>query len=607
MRLKRLFFIAVLAVGAYAQTAPTIKITGTVKNSKGAPISQATVSLLSDATINDLTDENGKFTISNTAIRVNQTRKAAHHISNIAIDGKRLRFSIPAPAGNGLIQLFSGNGKRVAAIQLPAMTPGLQTHMLPELAPGFYALHITIDQSTVSCKLIATAGNKIFVSGNEALLSTSSGIYSIAAVESVDTLVVTKSNYKVAKHPLASYIQEDIAIVMDTVMYDAGNECLFTKVLGKTKEECDAKIKKMVDIYFKNTINKPNGSKLYNDVGNMAYIEDVEFDDVRSEGQSYGMMIAVQLGMKEEFDKIWAWTKRYMKRSDGMFNWQCHPSGQVKGQDYAPDGEEYFLMTLLFAAKRWKEPQYLDEANELSNAMFRNGVFNRNLPVFVRGNATVDPSYIMPAFYTLFSKWCNNHQSDWANIAVAGRNHLAGCVNTKTGLMVGSPTTGIPFDWDAWRTIQNVELDMWLSDLYFDGKAAKDYGDWKGNTTSSDKSFIVNWYNTYLGFFDSKREAHGGYWPLWSLDGGSKHGDNSQNKTGLRPGLAAMNAYAANRATAKSSDGTLLSVKFAQDLWDMEPPTDDQYIYYDGLLYMLGMLHATGNFQIFGYEELLKK
>jgi len=61
-----------------------------------------------------------------------------------------------------------------------------------------------------------------------------------------------------------------------------------------------------------------------------------------------------------------------------------------------------------------------------------------------------------------------------------------------------------------------------------------------------------------------------------------------------------MNVYAASEATAKAEDGTLLSVKFAQDLWDMEPPTDDQYIYYDGLLYMLGMLYATGNFQFWG-------
>ncbi|NLE01247.1 MAG: hypothetical protein GX640_15380 [Fibrobacter sp.] len=141
-----------------------------------------------------------------------------------------------------------------------------------------------------------------------------------------------------------------------------------------------------------------------------------------------------------------------------------------------------------------------------------------------------------------------------------------------------------------------------MSDLYFNGTACSEYGDWRGSTTSSDKSFVTNWCNTYLKFWESKREGKG-YWPLWSLDGNTKFGDNTQNKTGLRPGLAAMNAYAANYSTAKASDGTSLNVKFAQDLWDMQPPTDDQYIYYDGLLYMLCMLHATGNFQIWGNQE----
>lgn len=603
MRLTGLFLAAVLTVSAYAQNAPTINITGTVKNSKGAPVLQATVSLLSDATIKDTTGETGAFTLSNiTAISVGHSFKVpVQRIGNIGIQGNQLRFFIPASAQNGSITLFSGNGKRVAAIGLDAMKPGMQTQTLPGLAPGFYVLNITIDQTTVSSRLIA-AGNKVFVSDNTAHSSSSSWTSrNTAAAASVDTILIEKDGYKTVKQPISSYEEKDLAIVLDTAA--SSGAFMFANVLGKTKEECDAKVKTMIDLYFNNKANKPNGSKLYNDNGSDAYIEDVEFDDVRSEGQSYGMMIAVQMDKQDVFDKLWSWTKTHMKRSDGMFNWQCTPSGSVKGQDYAPDGEEWFLMDLLLAAKRWKDPKYQTDADALSNAMFSNGVFSNNLPKFVRNNSTVDPSYILPAFYTLFAKWCGNHQADWANIAKAGRKHLASCVSTKTGLMPGSPTTNIPFDWDAWRTVQNIMMDVWMSDLYFDGQARQEYGDWKGTTTSTDKSFVTNWCNTYLGFFESKRDAKG-YWPLWTLDGSSKQGDNNQNKTGLRPGLAAMNAYAANGATAKATDGTLLSVKFAQDLWDVAPPTDDQYIYYDGLLYMIGMLHATGNFQIFGSEDL---
>ena len=39
--------------------------------------------------------------------------------------------------------------------------------------------------------------------------------------------------------------------------------------------------------------------------GALAYIYDVAHDDVRSEGMSYGMMIAVQLNQRREFDALW--------------------------------------------------------------------------------------------------------------------------------------------------------------------------------------------------------------------------------------------------------------------------------------------------------------
>lgn len=37
----------------------------------------------------------------------------------------------------------------------------------------------------------------------------------------------------------------------------------------------------------------------------MGYIEDILNNDVRTEGMSYGMMIAVQLDKKTEFDRLW--------------------------------------------------------------------------------------------------------------------------------------------------------------------------------------------------------------------------------------------------------------------------------------------------------------
>ena len=93
--------------------------------------------------------------------------------------------------------------------------------------------------------------------------------------------------------------------------------------------------------------------------GTLAYVTDWANNDVRSEGMSYGMMIAVQLGHKREFDALWNWSKTYMQVTDpqdpsvGYFAWSFNTDGTPRATGAAPDGEEYYAMALLFAAHRW--------------------------------------------------------------------------------------------------------------------------------------------------------------------------------------------------------------------------------------------------------------
>src|SRR5258708_4274635 len=93
--------------------------------------------------------------------------------------------------------------------------------------------------------------------------------------------------------------------------------------------------------------------------GPLAYLTDWNNHDVRTEGMSYGMMIAVQLDKKAEFDALWNWAKTYMYISDPThpsfeyLSWSCKPDGSPNQETAAPDGEEYFVMSLYFAAHRW--------------------------------------------------------------------------------------------------------------------------------------------------------------------------------------------------------------------------------------------------------------
>src|SRR6516165_1441854 len=76
---------------------------------------------------------------------------------------------------------------------------------------------------------------------------------------------------------------------------------------GHAQSEVDAKIKTAFQQLFH---GDPNNQAVYfpagtNTNGPLAYVSDIGSKDVRSEGMSYGMMIAVQLDKKAEFDAIW--------------------------------------------------------------------------------------------------------------------------------------------------------------------------------------------------------------------------------------------------------------------------------------------------------------
>ena len=111
---------------------------------------------------------------------------------------------------------------------------------------------------------------------------------------------------------------------------------------------------------------------------NTGYMEDTGNDDARTEGMSYGMMMAVQMNRKDIFDRIWKWSKKYMYMESGpnagYFCWSNKPDGTKNAEGPAPDGEEYFAMALFFAARRWGDGEgvfnYTEQAREILRSFF---------------------------------------------------------------------------------------------------------------------------------------------------------------------------------------------------------------------------------------------
>ena len=233
-------------------------------------------------------------------------------------------------------------------------------------------------------------------------------------------------------------------------------ENLFVSLLNKSESEVKAKIDSSFNQLF---YGEDSTQRVYYPVNkNMAYIKDINNGDVRTEGMSYGMMIAVQLNKKIEFDRIWKWAKTYMQfnsgQREGYFAWHCRPDGSVIDSNSASDGEEWFVMSLFFASSRWGNGKgifnYKAEAQNILNAMLSKkessnrhnvvtNMFNKKEKkvVFVpSGNVDdfTDPSYHLPHYYELWGRWADNNNKFWSTAADTSRMFLKRAVNPATGL-----------------------------------------------------------------------------------------------------------------------------------------------------------------------------
>ena len=257
---------------------------------------------------------------------------------------------------------------------------------------------------------------------------------------------------------------------------------------GFSEERIAARLEEIKQEYFYGP------DRVYFEAGDdMGYIVDTGNNDARTEGMSYGMMLCVQLDMKEEFDRIWKWAKTYMWMdqgdNEGYFAWSCALDGKKNAYGPAPDGEEYFAMALIFASHRWGDGEgifeYSKEANAILTAMIHKGSNGRigqpmmnNLNhqiLFVPGIDFTDASYFLPHFYKLFAEFGPSEDKEfWLEAEKTAREYLVKACHEKTGFSPeygefdGSPMsrklpwTNDRHDWfysDSYRTVANIGLD----------------------------------------------------------------------------------------------------------------------------------------------------
>lgn len=368
----------------------------------------------------------------------------------------------------------------------------------------------------------------------------------------------------------------------------------------------EADINQKIDKAWHDLFEGPN--RVYFEEGDsMAYVSDIKNHDARTEGLSYGMMIAVQLNKKDVFDRIWRWTKKYLQHQDGpskgYLAWSINPETLKKNSPgTASDGELYFITALLFASNRWGNTtsiNYYAEARNILDAMWSkdgtNGIHNiintehKQISFTPERNNYnwTDPSYHVPAFFEIWALYAKDgHEQFYKDCADTARAFLHRTCDAVTGLnpdyaeFTGAvhvaPWMPPGFRYDSWRVPMNIAMDYtWF------GKDKK----WQEEYAKKFQQFLRS---RGIHKFEDQFNTDGSTPTEILQAGGFKKLRHSL-------GLVATTATTAMITKGKSS------FDFVHELWNSKlEPYEDGYFdpYYDGLLYLFSLMHLGGKYQI---------
>jgi len=359
----------------------------------------------------------------------------------------------------------------------------------------------------------------------------------------------------------------------------------FRDLLGKSDAEISNKIAAAFAQLFH---GDPGTQAIYVPVGSdQAYIHDVFHDDVRTEGLSLGMLIAVELDKRDEFDRLWKYAKVTAQVGSGAARGYFKSICDETMPCLDSYGMEHFVTALLFANDRWNAGSGGSYANDASNLLDvlankerENGgvssgttsVFDpttgliREQPIVASAGYTRSALEI-PAMYELWAQASGN--PFWTTAANAARTHLVASAHPMTGLWPtrsyfdGSPVPNFDtYSPQGYRTQLNLATDaLW-------GKLTP------GEGAVADR---------VLGFFATQGSDKSG--KTYQLDG-----------TVLDPShavaLVAVNGALSVAATRANR------MDFVNAVWAMPVPSAD-IRYYDGILYLMSLLVLSGQYRVY--------
>jgi oligosaccharide reducing-end xylanase len=340
----------------------------------------------------------------------------------------------------------------------------------------------------------------------------------------------------------------------------------------------------------------PTKYAIYSTVGtDQAMIVDtLHGNDVRTEGMGLGMLICVELMKRDEFDRLWRYSKANLQiqsgPNKGYFQSDCDgTAGNIPCLD--PYGMEEYVMALIFAHDQWggmlQDIDYGADALALLDVMRHKEDQNGGIVYGDAGSVGVTnvfdqttalaydipdtsaagntrPAIPKPAYYDLWAQAIAD--PFWTRAAGAARAYWQRAANPTTGFLPtratfdGFPVPGSStYEPSAYRAQVNMAFD-WV---------------WSGGSASA---WEVKEANTLLAFLSS--QGINTYGKIYTLGGQVVDSTRDMGAIAIN-GMTAMVSSAPDRAA------------YMQATWNNQSPMGDGR-YFVGLFELVSLMVLGG-------------
>lgn len=210
-----------------------------------------------------------------------------------------------------------------------------------------------------------------------------------------------------------------------------------------------------------------------------AVIDPSRRDEVTSEAQSYALLQAVWMRDRATFERVWAWTRTHLRRTDGLHSWLWSSATRaVIDANNATDGDIDVALALAMASIVFEQPSWAADARAIVQAIRTNASLGSRAGWFPSaGNwagaeRVVNLSYFYPYAAPWFERldpgvgWENTRAMGYALVEqslAGGSDALPADFNVLTvaGTLEALPdghASSRAFSYDAMRIAWRLEL-----------------------------------------------------------------------------------------------------------------------------------------------------